>query len=42
MAFKNDMGSIEFSETDTQRLVDAAKQMYRTVAELSEDLVATA
>jgi heme oxygenase len=37
-AFRTDMGSVAFTESDTARLVDAAKQMYQTVAELSEDL----
>ncbi len=35
---RTDMGSVAFTESDTARLVDAAKQMYQTVAELSEDL----
>jgi heme oxygenase len=37
-SFKNDMGAIGFSESDNERLVAAAKQMYRTVAELSSEL----
>jgi len=41
MAFKNDMGAVDFTDAETVRLVDAAKQMYRTVAELSEDLATT-
>lgn len=41
MAFKDDMGSIEFTDAGTARLVDAAKQMYQTVAELSDDLAGT-
>jgi len=38
LAFRTDMGSVAFTESDTARLVEAAKQMYETVAELSEDL----
>ena len=41
MTFKNDMGTLPFSEADNERLVEAAKQMYQTVAELSDDLAAT-
>lgn len=41
MAFKNDMGTIQFSAEDNARLVSAAKQMYQTVADLSDDLAAT-
>lgn len=40
-AFRNDMGSVGFTDAETLRLVEAAKQMYRTVAELSEDLATT-
>lgn len=38
MAFKEDMGSIEFTAEQVAELILAAKQMYRTVAELSSDL----
>jgi heme oxygenase len=37
-AFKNDMGSESFTDNETGRLIEAAKQMYRTVADLSDDL----
>jgi len=40
MAFKTDMGAAGFSGDDVAKLVAAAKQMYRTVAELSDDLAA--
>lgn len=41
MAFRDDMGAVDFSDADTARLVEAAKQMYRAVAELAEDLATT-
>ena len=40
MTFKNDMATVPFTEADNERLVEAAKLMYQTVAELSEDLAA--
>ena len=41
MTFKNDMATVPFTEADNERLVEAAKQMYQTVAELSDDLAAS-
>ena len=41
LAFKDDMTAAQFSESENERLVAAAKQMYRTVAELSTDLAPT-
>lgn len=38
--FKDDMGSMDFSAQQTATLVAAAKQMYQSIAELSDDLVA--
>jgi len=40
--FKEDMGSVKFSLTETEHLVAGAKQMYQAVAELAEDLATTA
>jgi heme oxygenase len=40
MAFKNDMGTIHFTSEDNARLIDAAREMYRTVAALADDLAA--
>ena len=41
MAFKNDMLAEGFTDVETALLVQGAKQMYQTVAELSDDLAAT-
>ena len=41
MQFKNEMGKVTFTEEEQHRLVEAARQMYQTVAELSDDLAAT-
>jgi heme oxygenase len=40
MTFKNDMSQVNFTEEEASRLVEAAKAMYQTVAELSDDLSA--
>ena len=40
MAFRDDMGSVDFTPDESTRLVAAAKQMYQAVAELADDLAA--
>ncbi len=40
MTFKSDMGRCGFADDDNHRLVAAAKEMYRSIAELSSDLAA--
>ncbi len=40
-AFKDDMGEVEFSDGDIEKLVEAAKSMYGIVASISDDLEKT-
>ena len=41
MEFKRAMDALELSGPDRDRLVEAARQMYRTVSELADDLTAS-